>query len=229
MSNLINFKNVVFFIFWNLPMCWVFKYYWNEVVKLNQIEIEMKWAHACSTEHYELISRWTQWATEHVSLLHSPQWEKSFNSCQCVCVNDALFIYDSFCLFWTGYSEETWSGQLYIIIPHQTCAEDHQIPAAAQGTVCFPGIQCLLWWEDQMWCSVPCVVYSAVQYVCLQELLSCCEEGKGEIKDGLEVMLSVPKRANDAMHVSMLEGTKPLNTHTHTQLLSFLLICLNKP
>uniref|UniRef100_A0A3B3SLI1 non-specific serine/threonine protein kinase n=1 Tax=Paramormyrops kingsleyae TaxID=1676925 RepID=A0A3B3SLI1_9TELE len=40
----------------------------------------------------------------------------------------------------------------------------------------------------------------------LKELLSCCEEGKGELKDGLEVMLSVPKRANDAMHVSMLEG-----------------------
>lgn len=42
----------------------------------------------------------------------------------------------------------------------------------------------------------------------LQELLTCCEEGKGEIKDGLEVMLSVPKRANDAMHVSMLEGER---------------------
>lgn len=42
----------------------------------------------------------------------------------------------------------------------------------------------------------------------LQELLACCEEGKGEIKEGLDVMLSVPKRANDAMHVSMLEGNK---------------------
>lgn len=42
-----------------------------------------------------------------------------------------------------------------------------------------------------------------------QELLACCEEGKGEIKEGLDVMLSVPKRANDAMHVSMLEGNKP--------------------
>ncbi|KAF7707997.1 triple functional domain protein-like isoform X2 [Silurus meridionalis] len=40
----------------------------------------------------------------------------------------------------------------------------------------------------------------------LKELLTCCEEGKGEIKEGLEVMLSVPKRANDAMHLSMLEG-----------------------
>lgn len=53
----------------------------------------------------------------------------------------------------------------------------------------------------------------------LQELLTCCEEGKGEIKDGLEVMLSVPKRANDAMHLSMLEGTRLCtspNKHLHT-------------
>lgn len=41
----------------------------------------------------------------------------------------------------------------------------------------------------------------------LKDLLSCCEEGlQGEIKDGLEVMMSVPKKANDAMHLSMLEG-----------------------
>ncbi|XP_078619950.1 kalirin-like isoform X2 [Branchiostoma floridae x Branchiostoma japonicum] len=40
----------------------------------------------------------------------------------------------------------------------------------------------------------------------LKDLLACCEEGKGEIKDGLEVMLNVPKKANDAMHLSMLEG-----------------------
>lgn len=45
-------------------------------------------------------------------------------------------------------------------------------------------------------------------FLSLQELLACCEEGKGEIKEGLDVMLSVPKRANDAMHVSMLEGNK---------------------
>ncbi|XP_030886805.1 triple functional domain protein-like [Leptonychotes weddellii] len=53
----------------------------------------------------------------------------------------------------------------------------------------------------------------------LKELLTCCEEGKGEIKDGLEVMLSVPKRANDAMHLSMLEGNGPFvspNKHLST-------------
>ncbi|XP_052746705.1 kalirin isoform X1 [Bicyclus anynana] len=40
----------------------------------------------------------------------------------------------------------------------------------------------------------------------LKDLQACCAEGQGEIKDGLEVMLSVPKKANDAMHLSNLEG-----------------------
>ena len=41
----------------------------------------------------------------------------------------------------------------------------------------------------------------------LKDLLSCCDEGQeGEIKDGLEVMLSVPRKANDALNFSMLEG-----------------------
>jgi triple functional domain protein len=41
----------------------------------------------------------------------------------------------------------------------------------------------------------------------LKDLLSCCGEGlQGEIKDGLDVMVSVPKKANDAMHLSMLEA-----------------------
>lgn len=39
----------------------------------------------------------------------------------------------------------------------------------------------------------------------LKDLLSCCDEGQGEIKDGLEVMLNVPKKANDVMHLSLLE------------------------
>lgn len=39
----------------------------------------------------------------------------------------------------------------------------------------------------------------------LKDLQSCCDEGQGEIKDGLEVMLNVPKKANDALHLSLLE------------------------
>ncbi|XP_033224250.1 kalirin isoform X3 [Belonocnema kinseyi] len=40
----------------------------------------------------------------------------------------------------------------------------------------------------------------------LKDLQACCQEGQGEIKDGLEVMLNVPKKANDALHLSLLEG-----------------------
>ncbi|XP_054168733.1 triple functional domain protein-like [Oppia nitens] len=44
-------------------------------------------------------------------------------------------------------------------------------------------------------------------HLLLKDLLSCCDEGlEGEIKDGLEVMEYVPKKANDALHLSMLEG-----------------------
>lgn len=39
-----------------------------------------------------------------------------------------------------------------------------------------------------------------------QDLLACCEEGTGEIQEALDVMLMVPKKANDAMHLSMLDG-----------------------
>lgn len=42
----------------------------------------------------------------------------------------------------------------------------------------------------------------------LKDLLSCFDEDKGEIKEALDVMLSVPKKANDAMHVSLLEGIR---------------------
>ena len=41
----------------------------------------------------------------------------------------------------------------------------------------------------------------------LKDLLNCSRnQDQGEIKEGLEVCLSVPKKANDALHLSMLEG-----------------------
>ena len=39
-----------------------------------------------------------------------------------------------------------------------------------------------------------------------QDLASCCQSDKSEIKDGLDVMLSVPRRANDALHIGMIRG-----------------------
>ncbi|XP_066016290.1 kalirin isoform X11 [Pocillopora verrucosa] len=41
----------------------------------------------------------------------------------------------------------------------------------------------------------------------LKDLLTCCEEGSEcSLQAGLDVMLSVPRRANDAMYVNMLHG-----------------------
>lgn len=59
-----------------------------------------------------------------------------------------------------------------------------------------------------------------------KELLACCEEGKGEIKEGLDVMLSVPKRANDAMHVSMLEGNCLFKVRTNKKIRCKRILCL---
>ena len=49
--------------------------------------------------------------------------------------------------------------------------------------------------------------YILVFQLLLKDLLSCCGESEpGEIRDGLEVCLNVPKKANDALHLSMLDG-----------------------
>ena len=41
----------------------------------------------------------------------------------------------------------------------------------------------------------------------LKDLLSCSTDKEvGEIKEGLDVCLSVPRKANDALHLSLLDG-----------------------
>ena len=40
----------------------------------------------------------------------------------------------------------------------------------------------------------------------LKDLLSCCDQDKNETKDALDVMVNVPKKANDAIHLCLLEG-----------------------
>ncbi|EDS35252.1 guanine-nucleotide-exchange-factor [Culex quinquefasciatus] len=66
--------------------------------------------------------------------------------------------------------------------------------------------------------SLPAFLIKPVQRITkyqllLKDLQSCCDEGQGEIKDGLEVMLNVPKKANDVMHLSLLEGCDvPIDT-----------------
>ena len=66
--------------------------------------------------------------------------------------------------------------------------------------------------------SLPAYLIKPVQRITkyqllLKDLQSCCEEGKGELKDGLEVCMNIPKKANDAMHLSLLEQCDvPINS-----------------
>jgi len=122
-----------------------------------------------------------------------------------------------------GNSTKTSSCQLHLLLPDQASPANHKVPAASQGRACLNmclrgEISGLASFVLVFLCSLHCFSCRCVYvFVCfsLQELLTCCEEGKGEIKDGLEVMLSVPKRANDAMHLSMLDGEQTHSVQIH--------------
>lgn len=66
--------------------------------------------------------------------------------------------------------------------------------------------------------SLPAYLIKPVQRITkyqllLKDLQSCCDEGQGELKDGLEVCMNIPKKANDAMHLSLLEQCDvPINS-----------------
>ena len=65
--------------------------------------------------------------------------------------------------------------------------------------------------NDQLKCSLDSYLIKPIQRITkyqllLKDLVSCCEDNRNETKDALEVMMSVPKKANDAIHLSLLEG-----------------------
>ena len=72
-------------------------------------------------------------------------------------------------------------------LPDQAGAAHHQVPAAAEG-----GRRCAAWFSPTT-----------------QDLCACCDqsEDQGEIKEALDVMLNVPKKANDSIHLSLLRPT----------------------
>ena len=65
-----------------------------------------------------------------------------------------------------------------------------------------------------MKCSLDSYLIKPIQRITkyqllLKDLLTCCEETsetRSETRDALDVMMSVPKKANDAIHLSLLEG-----------------------
>uniref|UniRef100_A0A3Q1CSS6 Non-specific serine/threonine protein kinase n=1 Tax=Amphiprion ocellaris TaxID=80972 RepID=A0A3Q1CSS6_AMPOC len=106
-----------------------------------------------------------------------------------------------------GHCFVTWADKFHMYVTYCRNKPDSSLLIQQHGVGFFEEVQRRHGLANSISSALIKPVQRITKYqLLLKELLACCEEGKGEIKEGLDVMLSVPKRANDAMHVSMLEG-----------------------
>ncbi|XP_053725094.1 kalirin-like isoform X1 [Synchiropus splendidus] len=106
-----------------------------------------------------------------------------------------------------GHCFVTWADKFHMYVTYCRNKPDSSLLIQQHGGGFFESVQRRHGLNNSISSALIKPVQRITKYqLLLKELLACCEEGKGEIKEGLDVMLSVPKRANDAMHVSMLEG-----------------------
>ncbi|XP_036946668.1 kalirin-like isoform X1 [Acanthopagrus latus] len=106
-----------------------------------------------------------------------------------------------------GHCFVTWADKFHMYVTYCRNKPDSSLLIQQHGAGFFEEVQRRHGLTNSISSALIKPVQRITKYqLLLKELLACCEEGKGEIKEGLDVMLSVPKRANDAMHVSMLEG-----------------------
>ncbi|XP_055358120.1 kalirin-like isoform X2 [Betta splendens] len=106
-----------------------------------------------------------------------------------------------------GHCFVTWADKFHMYVTYCRNKPDSSLLIQQHGSGFFEEVQRRHGLTNSISSALIKPVQRITKYqLLLKELLACCEEGKGEIKEGLDVMLSVPKRANDAMHVSMLEG-----------------------
>ncbi|KAL1022033.1 hypothetical protein UPYG_G00021370 [Umbra pygmaea] len=106
-----------------------------------------------------------------------------------------------------GHCFVTWADKFHMYVTYCRNKPDSSLLIQQHGAGFFEEVQRRHGLANSISSALIKPVQRITKYqLLLKELLTCCEEGKGEIKEGLDVMLSVPKRANDAMHVSMLEG-----------------------
>uniref|UniRef100_A0A8C9XTE7 DH domain-containing protein n=1 Tax=Sander lucioperca TaxID=283035 RepID=A0A8C9XTE7_SANLU len=106
-----------------------------------------------------------------------------------------------------GHCFVTWADKFHMYVTYCRNKPDSSLLIQQHGMGFFQEVQRRHGLTNSLSSALIKPVQRITKYqLLLKELLACCEEGKGEIKEGLDVMLSVPKRANDAMHVSMLEG-----------------------
>uniref|UniRef100_A0A3Q0THF0 Kalirin RhoGEF kinase b n=1 Tax=Amphilophus citrinellus TaxID=61819 RepID=A0A3Q0THF0_AMPCI len=108
-----------------------------------------------------------------------------------------------------GHCFVTWADKFHMYVTYCRNKPDSSLLIQQHGVAFFEEVQRRHGLANSISSALIKPVQRITKYqLLLKELLACCEEGKGEIKEGLDVMLSVPKRANDAMHVSMLEGVE---------------------
>uniref|UniRef100_A0A3Q3DR01 DH domain-containing protein n=1 Tax=Hippocampus comes TaxID=109280 RepID=A0A3Q3DR01_HIPCM len=100
-----------------------------------------------------------------------------------------------------GHCFVTWADKFHMYVTYCRNKPDSSLLIQQHGAGFFEEVQRRHGLANSISSALIKPVQRITKYqLLLKELLACCEEGKGEIKEGLDVMLSVPKRANDAMH-----------------------------
>uniref|UniRef100_H2Y6I4 DH domain-containing protein n=1 Tax=Ciona savignyi TaxID=51511 RepID=H2Y6I4_CIOSA len=106
-----------------------------------------------------------------------------------------------------GHCFVTWAHQFNLYVTYcQNKPTSNQLLMDHGGDF-FAGVQA----RKQLPDSISSYLIKPVQRITkyqllLKDLASCCKSEINEIKDGLDVMMSVPRRANDALHLSMMQG-----------------------
>lgn len=105
-----------------------------------------------------------------------------------------------------GHCFVTWAAKFDIYVPFCQDKKKSNDFVVQNGGSYFDDIQQRLKIEHPLQAYLIKPVQRITKYqLLLEQILACCDEGQGELKDGLEVCLNIPKKANDAIHLSMLE------------------------
>ena len=106
-----------------------------------------------------------------------------------------------------GHCFVTWAQRFDSYVDYCTNKPNSTQILVQHGGAYFEGLQRRFGLEHPIAAYLIKPVQRITKYqLLLNALLSCCDQDMGELKEGLEVCLNVPKKANDALHLSMLEG-----------------------
>merc|ERR1719412_2358001 len=107
-----------------------------------------------------------------------------------------------------GHCFVTWASKFDIYVHYCTNKPKSTEVLMAAGDTYFQGLQRAAGVEQPISAYLIKPVQRITKYqLLLKDLLSCSSDKEvGEIKEGLDVCLSVPRKANDALHLSLLDG-----------------------